>query len=37
MTASIEKLRAAIGASGGWRHILLVVKASTSYRPWIGS
>jgi hypothetical protein len=30
-------LRAAIGAGGGRRHILFVVKASTSYRPWIGS
>ena len=36
-TASIEKLRAAIGASGRRRHTLLDVKASTSYRPWIGS
>jgi hypothetical protein len=37
MTASIEQLRAAIGAHGDRRHTLLIVKAPMSYRPWTGS
>jgi len=37
MTASTGKPRHASGASSGRRHTLLIVKASTRYRPWTGS